>query len=137
MTFEDEVREALDDVLTAAGLPWNQTGPGDHGRGFAVLFCGPAGAYLDRFPHLGGDGWMGHASCVDLIVRGGPDGVASVTVEGEDLSDVLRRATLPDLAAELQAAIDRRGPPSTTLPIAREAALLLFAPSPGHGTLAT
>lgn len=66
----------------------------------AVTFCADAELYLHDFGGLAGHGWVGHTSCVDLIVRGSDARVTSVTIEGEDLGIVLERAGHSQLAAD-------------------------------------
>lgn len=123
MRFDQQVRASLDSVLADAGLPWNQTGP--DASGAALLYCGPAEAYLERFPALAGSGWIGRVSCVDLIVSGRDDEVSSVTVEGEALAVLLRRVGAAIQAAEVEAALAQR--PASALPIIRRALLALYA----------
>lgn len=121
--FVQQVRSSLDEVLADAGLPWNQTGP--DASGVAVLYCGPVTPYLERFPELGGIRWVGHVSCVDVIVRGGDMALASVTIEGEDLADVLRRTGASAHAVEVEAAL-LNGSPSVALATIREGMLALY-----------
>lgn len=115
--FAEQVRAALDAVLADAGLPWNQTGP--DAAGSAVLYCGDVNPYLERFADLAAQGWVGQVRCVDLIVRGSDDRIASVTVEGEELPDLLRRVGAPERAVEVEAALAEQ--PSSALPIIRNA----------------
>ena len=122
MQFVQQVRASLDSVLDEAGLPWKQNGPDPSGT--AILYCGDVDQYLERFPALAGRGWASHVSCVDLIVKGSDVAVVSVTVEGEELGDLLRRAGVPTHAAEVEAALAEQ--PSTALPTIRRALLSLY-----------
>lgn len=121
--FVEQLRSSLDEVLADAGLPWNQTGP--DASGVAVLYCGPVAPYLERFPELAGAGWVGYVSCVDVIVRGGDGAVSSVTIEGEDLADILRRKGALARAVEVEAALANTSP-SGALATIRDAMRALY-----------
>jgi hypothetical protein len=121
--FKEDVRAALDELMADAGLPWNSyESPSEHEQ--YVMYCGDAAGYLAKFPKLGGSGWVGSVTCVDVYVRGADNRINCVDVEGEPLAKVLRRAGLssdewddPDLRITEQ--LDRLRAVLTRLFVAR------------------